>query len=203
MLCPKCNKEISNDSQFCQYCGVRIETQNKDGKNKTSILGFTFGIIGLLIISIFIKVLHQRFISPKIHSTIKSTVNKSEVKSAVFTRIFYLSSTEYLKMYCKDTGYIPNNFINSFSESFKNSIQHADEIIEQNGFNKNELNNNSNFKNKIFAEYHKDFKQYQAKLNTGKTSKKDYCKMYDENAINMVTTKINVFKNAKPDLFFD
>ena len=29
MICPKCKKQIDNDSQFCEYCGAKIEKSNK------------------------------------------------------------------------------------------------------------------------------------------------------------------------------
>ena len=29
MNCPKCGKQIDADSQFCEYCGAKIEKRNK------------------------------------------------------------------------------------------------------------------------------------------------------------------------------
>lgn len=36
MTCPNCNREIDNDSVFCTYCGVCVETLVKD-KSVTNI----------------------------------------------------------------------------------------------------------------------------------------------------------------------
>ena len=32
MKCPKCGKEIANDSQFCEYCGNKINPVKKTQK---------------------------------------------------------------------------------------------------------------------------------------------------------------------------
>lgn len=33
MKCPNCGKEIANDSQFCEYCGVKIVSTNDESNN--------------------------------------------------------------------------------------------------------------------------------------------------------------------------
>ncbi len=205
MLCPNCNKEISDDAQFCQYCGKQIFKEDENTKyntNAISIFTSIISIIFLLLVIIFIKVGYKTFISPKIKTITKPPVNEAEVKNAVFVRMFYVSNTESLSTFCQNAGYVPNNFINLFSESFKNSIQNADNILEKNGFDKNELSNSSSLNDKILMEYEKDYNTYQSKHNYSNT-KEDYCRMYDSNASDMVRTKINMFKNAKPDLYFD
>ena len=30
MRCPNCNKELSNDSHFCEYCGTRLVKNNAE-----------------------------------------------------------------------------------------------------------------------------------------------------------------------------
>lgn len=204
MLCPFCNKEISDDAQFCQYCGKQMLKEEKNIKNTSTIGIFTsiISILFLLLVMVFIKAGYKTFISPKIRTIAKPPVNEAEVKNAVFVRMFYISNTESLSTFCQNTGYVPNNFINLFSESFKNSIQNADNIIEKNGFDINELSNSSSLNDKILMEYEKDYNIYQSKHNSS-NAKEDYCRMYDSNASDMVKTKINMFKNAKPDLYFD
>mgnify|MGYP003488667671 CR=1 FL=1 len=32
MNCPNCGKNIDNDSQFCEYCGARLERKRIDGR---------------------------------------------------------------------------------------------------------------------------------------------------------------------------
>lgn len=43
MICPKCGKTIYNDSQFCEYCGAKIEKSNKG-------LWITLAVIALIAI---------------------------------------------------------------------------------------------------------------------------------------------------------
>ena len=205
MLCPNCNKEISDDSKFCQYCGKQIIEGTEylsENTNTKKIFSSFISIIFLLLTIIFIKSGYKQFVSPKIKLMSKLPVNEAEIKKAVFVRMFYLSNTESLRTFCQDSGYVPNNFINLFSESFKNSIQNADNILESNGFDKNELNSSSSLNQKIHMEYENDYNNYKIKQNSS-LAKDDYCRMYDDNASDMVKTKINIFKNAKPDLYFD
>lgn len=35
MYCEKCNKQIADDSIFCNYCGVKIESNNQPANTKT------------------------------------------------------------------------------------------------------------------------------------------------------------------------
>lgn len=202
MLCPYCKQEIDNDSKMCQYCGKEIIFKNKSIIKKiTDVIIYIMIFIFLGLIMACIKVGYQYFSTPKM--TIQS---EDTVKKAAFVRIFYLSNTEALKNYCMDTGYIPNTFINLFSLSFKESLQNADNILTKNRFDKNELNNSSFLNKKMYPEYEKDYnnikESYQEK-HTNIYTKKDYCMSYDNNAEIMVRAKIEFFKKAKPDLYFD
>lgn len=38
MKCPKCGKEIANDSQFCEFCGTQIDTSIQSPNRKSSNL---------------------------------------------------------------------------------------------------------------------------------------------------------------------
>lgn len=69
MKCSKCGKEIANDSQFCEYCGAKIDSTNDEGNNfhrnpnherkcfnkkdnvkKTNIVWFVVALLSLVII---------------------------------------------------------------------------------------------------------------------------------------------------------
>lgn len=55
MKCSKCGKEIANDSNFCEYCGVRV-VRNEVNKKKS------YGKYWLIAILIFIvMVIHTMF----------------------------------------------------------------------------------------------------------------------------------------------
>ena len=51
MKCPVCQKEIDNDSLFCEYCGAKLKKENKNGK-KINILIVSFLLIICVIILI-------------------------------------------------------------------------------------------------------------------------------------------------------
>ena len=37
MQCPNCNREIDNDSVYCTYCGVYVETLIEEDRSATNI----------------------------------------------------------------------------------------------------------------------------------------------------------------------
>lgn len=37
MQCPNCNREIDNDSVYCTYCGVCVETLIEEDRSATNI----------------------------------------------------------------------------------------------------------------------------------------------------------------------
>lgn len=45
MFCNNCSKEITDNSKFCQYCGAKVETENKDSGNGCLITAIICGII--------------------------------------------------------------------------------------------------------------------------------------------------------------
>lgn len=61
MKCPKCGKEIANDSNFCDYCGVRLNTvlapQKQIDKGNQSILFVLCILLVVLIAVIFLGLL--------------------------------------------------------------------------------------------------------------------------------------------------
>lgn len=51
MKCPKCGKEIANDSQFCEFCGAKVscgEDKSTD-KPKVKWIQLILGIIGFVV----------------------------------------------------------------------------------------------------------------------------------------------------------
>ena len=56
MLCPNCKKEIENDSNFCEHCGIAITTEqltiNKanDSQNDLIEISTMIGIILAIIV---------------------------------------------------------------------------------------------------------------------------------------------------------
>ena len=62
MKCPKCNKEIDNDSLFCEFCGMRVakkaseDSQNKRHLNIKKILFYVILIGGLILVSVIARV---------------------------------------------------------------------------------------------------------------------------------------------------
>ena len=53
MKCPKCGKEIADDSQFCESCGARVAINGDEPKKKTNWWGILGGA-GLMIVGITI-----------------------------------------------------------------------------------------------------------------------------------------------------
>lgn len=49
MKCPKCGKEIANDSLFCEYCGTKLSKPN----SKIGLLLIAMGALVLLISHVF------------------------------------------------------------------------------------------------------------------------------------------------------
>lgn len=50
MKCPNCNREIENDSVFCEYCGTKIKivVNNSTDKPKVKWVQLILGIIGVV-----------------------------------------------------------------------------------------------------------------------------------------------------------
>ena len=50
MKCPNCNREIENDSVFCEYCGTKIKivVNNSIDKPKVKWVQLILGIIGVV-----------------------------------------------------------------------------------------------------------------------------------------------------------
>ena len=79
MICPFCNKEINEDSNFCKFCGKEIKkneenlslNHDKDNKNLFTkpLSGYSKLIATLILIItvllvIFIPIIHDKMISP-------------------------------------------------------------------------------------------------------------------------------------------
>lgn len=47
MKCPKCSKELANDSIFCEYCGAQVRKQKKSRKTPWVVLTIVFGVLVL------------------------------------------------------------------------------------------------------------------------------------------------------------
>ena len=54
MKCPKCGKEIANDSNFCEYCGTKVDTSNMNTNKFLMIIITTFGSTFLLLFPIIV-----------------------------------------------------------------------------------------------------------------------------------------------------
>ena len=52
MKCPKCGKEISNDSQFCEYCGTKVVRagRSSDGKLGMKWPWLMLGVMGIVVL---------------------------------------------------------------------------------------------------------------------------------------------------------
>ena len=50
MKCPVCQKEIDNDSLFCEYCGAKLKKENKNGKKINILIVSSLLIICVIIL---------------------------------------------------------------------------------------------------------------------------------------------------------
>lgn len=62
MKCPNCNKEIDDDSLFCEFCGIRVvkktsdDSQNKRHLNIKKILFYVILVGGLILVSVIARI---------------------------------------------------------------------------------------------------------------------------------------------------
>lgn len=89
MKCPNCGKEIANDSQFCEFCGTKMNSSVNSGKNgkqwKWYLLG-ALGICAIIIISLLVfggKSNSNDFYMMNLHGSVDR-----------FTEITYFTNTE-------------------------------------------------------------------------------------------------------------
>lgn len=59
MKCPKCSKEIANDSVFCEYCGVRVKIEEKGTRVRWRQLFLWF--VSLIVVILLNSLLNLRF----------------------------------------------------------------------------------------------------------------------------------------------
>ncbi len=131
---------------------------------------------------------------------------KEEVKTvenAMFLYGFVSSSATSLENFCKTAGYVPNKYLNLFNQTFKKTIDNMNLLFAKiNPEVKKELDNVQQEGLMEFENTH--LKNYEGiKKDNSKFTKQQYCKAFDDNANQLVETKVKMFKKEEPSLFLD
>lgn len=64
MKCPKCGKEISNDSQFCEYCGTQLEAIQKVVQGGLVHVRWLLYVATLLLCCMNVLLFYKDFVRP-------------------------------------------------------------------------------------------------------------------------------------------
>ena len=122
-------------------------------------------------------------------------------KDAGFVKGFEIVNTVALENYCSDTGYVPNTYINKFKKQFSKTILNANNILEKYA-TKEQIQ--SEIIDKIYQPsidtLTKDYNDIQAQYGI---SKKQYCQLFDEESDIVLSEKIQILKQQRPNVYKD
>lgn len=118
--------------------------------------------------------------------------------------LFFIKGVEYInttaiEKFCRDSGYIPYQFINEFKHTFPKTNSNAQNIIDiiskqyNMDFNKHVLDSASQ-SNVLETEF-SSFQQHGF-------SKQDYCKIFDKERKTIIDEKIKILQQ-KPNMYLD
>ena len=135
----------------------------------------------------------------------KNVENKTaKIKDAMFTYGYVTVNTQALIDFCKDAGYIPEKYVLKFRTSFLKTMETME--INLKTLDSRTLNGVKEIQNKTLLKIlNDDFEMQRKSLKQENIdlTKAAYCKIFDEDADNIVKEKVENFKMLRADLFMD
>ncbi len=192
MICPKCNKNNSDDSVFCDFCGSRLDEtpspnedkndadnndllhkKTKNNKNLKTMLAIAAAtLLTILIISIVVV---------KYNNAIRDFPNIQKIS---------ISETSKYSDAVANMGYKKNYLWNSFyTESAKRSVQYAESLLYHDLY----ISLTSSGRKKVLNDIVTSYSDYYGKSIDTKSVKKYFKEIesIQQNSINSSNTKHN------------
>ena len=139
----------------------------------------------------------------QLYNLLKTQVNDN---TAIFALYGFIISADVLNTYCEPTRYIPTTYI-KYIISYQNNINIEEEMIKyfmDMGANKEQSlilaeKYADNIKQQLSNFLERDYKEL--KKSNQSFTKKEYCKLYDSHAKELISYKINEIKKTMPNAY--
>lgn len=149
--------------------------------------------------------LNQYDTNEELYANLKNQVKDDEVAGASAFDGFIMSA-QIIEEYCKSTGYIPQRYI-SMVNSYKKTKDFEEKLIVSSiklGATREQaiiiLDKSRNLiKQQIIKSTERDYQEI--KQEEPSYTKKEYCKLYDSNAKEIISYKINEIKKHMPNAY--
>ena len=122
-------------------------------------------------------------------------------KDAGFVKGFEFVNTSALVDYCSDSGYVPYNYIGMFQKQLSKTMLNANNILENYG-------TKEQIKKEVIDKIYQlsidlledDFDNIHSQYGI---SKKQYCQLFDDEADTILSEKLQLLKQQRPNMYID
>lgn len=178
----------------------KLETEQKEDNIITKILLKSISIICTIVVFVFVKGCTYTVVSYlKPHKF--SQEESQMLEDAGFILGFEFANTSALEDYCSDSGYVPHNYIDKFKKQYNKTILNANNITEK------YLTKEQIKKEVVNNIYHSSIDTFENEFNNARSqygiSKKQYCQIFDKEADAILSEKLQMLKQQRPNMYMD
>ena len=176
-----------------------LETEQKEDSIITKILSKIISLICFIVVFVFVKGCTHTVVSYlKPHKL--SQEDSQMIIDAGLVKGFEFLNTSTLEDYCSDSGYVPHNYIDKFKKQYNKTILNANNILEKH-LTKEQIKkvvvDNSYHQRDTFEDEFNNLRSHYG------ISKKQYCQIFDKEADAILSEKLQMFKQQRPNMYMD
>lgn len=178
----------------------KFEIEQKEDGIATRILLKSLSLIFFIVTFVFAKACTYSVVSNLKHHKY-SQEDYQMAKDAGFVKGFEFVNTSALEDFCSDSGYVPHNYVDKFKKQFSKTILNANNILEKYG-------TKEQIKKEIvdiiyqpsIETLENDFDSIHSQYGI---SKKHYCQLFDEEADKILSEKLQILNQQRPNMYMD
>lgn len=184
--------------------------KESDKKFFQILLSIVFVIVFLIALC-FVKCFSKTIVRKIIKTDTKNNVTISqksqrELEEAIVIYGVVYGNTDVIRDFCSETGYVPEEYINLFENSFYKTSKYMNKLFAdfQRKYKMNPISYyKKSHKNEFIQVYENDYALYKKYSYDENITKKAYCMSFDKKKKDLVGEKISTFAKMYPDIFFD
>ncbi|MBQ4077784.1 hypothetical protein IJD15_01195 [bacterium] len=191
-----------------------LSDNNKKKSDKNVLFRILLSIIFIIVfffilfgVKDFSKTIVQKIIKTDTKNPVTiSEKSQRELEEAILIYGVVYGNTDIIRDFCSETGYIPEEYINLFENSFYKTSQYMNKLFDefQKKYKMNPISYyKSSHKSEFIQVYENDYALYKKYSYDEDITKKAYCMSFDKMKKNLVSEKISTFAKMYPNIFFD